>query len=528
MNKNMWRFGSRLLLMTLSLGTLFACVEEFQDIGIGIVDNNRFDAERYVSTVEASTLDVERLKADGLDLPNQRLGQYLLGVYNSPLFGKLEGNIVSQLSLLSNLSRYTGQYGSDTIVVSTMDTVVLNLPFQYSLDGRYDNGTPRYVIDSIIGNQDEAFDLKVYRLDTYLNVFNPTNPSEYNTYYSDRSYNYSDLLNASSDYSFKFSSTDSLGIIKRRSYDTGEVYDIDTLNAESPFPTITIPLSKDYFDQNFVQKFDDAEFDSQNAFTDYFRGVFLEASGEDGALLSLPLDAASIDVYYTNTVMVQSSQEVLDTIKKTVNFPFGGIRTNQYLRSGSSTRNSENLYVQGAGGSEISVSLFGEDTDNSGLPDELEELRTKDWIVNEASLSFYVDTEVYDLSQDSIPYRLFVYRDLGGEDGVQTLDMISPTGGDESLDGRLERDTINNYWRYKLRITKYVTDLMRGDAAFPLNDLRVKVFSPTDVQQAPLDSIVPPYNWTGKGVVLHGANSQDLDKKLKLEIYYSKLNATEE
>ena len=523
MNKNMWRFGSRLLLMTLSLGTLFACVEEFQDIGIGIVDNNRFDTERYVSVVEASTVDTQSLKADGLELANQRLNQYLLGVYNSPLFGKLEGNIVSQLSLPSNLSRESNFYGADTIVISTVDTVVLNLPFQYSLDGRYDNGSPRYAIDSIIGNQDEAFDLKIYRLETYLNVFNPSNPAEFNSYYSDRVYDYSDLLNATNDYTFKFSSTDSLSVIKRRSYDTGEVYDIDTLNSETPFPTITIPLNKDYFDQNFVQKFDDVEFDTQNAFADYFRGIFIESSGDDGALLSLPLDAASVNVYYTNTVLVQSSQRVLDTLKKTVNFPLGGIRTNQYLRSNTPSRNSENLYLQGAGGSEVRVSLFGEDTDNSGLPDELEELRTKDWVINEASLSFYIDTDVYDLSQDSIPYRLFIYRDVGEENGVQTLDMM--LDGDASIGGRLERDTINDYWRYKLRVTKYITDLMRDDAVFPLNDLRIKIISPTDI---PGDTLVRPYNWTGKGVVLHGANSQDLDRKLKLEIFYSKLNALEE
>ncbi|MGB0776875.1 MAG: DUF4270 domain-containing protein [Flavobacteriaceae bacterium] len=524
MTKRMMRLR-KVLILGLSLGTLFSCEEDFQNIGVGIVDNNRFDTDKYVSEVVASTVAIERLNASGLELQNQKLDQYLLGVYNSETLGKLEGSLISQVYIPGSVSRYSTLFGADTTIVSTIDTVILNIPFQYSLDGNHENGSTKYKIDSIIGNQDAAFNLKVYELDTYLNRFDPTNPSEVNVYYSDKEYSYSTLLNGSTDYSYTFNTLDTIEIVKRRTYDTGVVYATDTLNADGPIPLIRIALDKDYFDEHFVQKFDDPEFASQDAFQDYFRGLYIEATGDDGALLSLPFDGAVLSVYYTNTAIDDLTGQPVDTIKKSTLFSLAGIRANNYTRSAAPAADPNNLYVAGAAGNEVSLKLFGEDTDNNGVPDELEELRTKDWILNEASLSFYVDTDVYNMDQDSIPYRMFMYREIEDE-GVQTLDMM--TQGDAALYGYLERDSISDFWRYKLRITNYITDLMSAEPTQTLNDLRLKIISTSDIPNFVGDSIVEPFNWTGKGVVLHGPNSSDEEKRLKLEIYYSKLNTEED
>jgi len=513
------------LILALGLGTLFSCEEDFQDIGVGIVDNNRFDTDKYVSEVVASSVSVERLNASGLGLANQKLDQYLLGVYNSETLGKVEGSLISQVYIPGSVSRVSTLFGADTTVVSTIDTVILHIPFQYSLDGNHENGSTKYKIDSIIGNQDASFDLKVYQLETYLNRFDPNNPSEFNIYYSDKEYSYSTLLNESSDYSYTFNTLDTLEVVKRRAYDTGEVYEIDTLNADGPIPLIRIALDKDYFLDNFVQKFDDPEFASQNAFQDYFRGLYVEATGDDGALISLPFDGAIMSIYYTNTAIDDLTGQPVDTIKRSTLFSLGGIRANNYTRTALPASNPDNLVVSGAAGSEVMVSLFGEDSDNNGVPDELEELRTKDWILNEASLSFYVDTDAYNMNQDSIPYRMFMYREIEDE-GVQTLDML--TQGDAALYGYLERDSISDFWRYKLRITNYIADLMSAEPTQTLNDLRLKIISTSDIPNFVGDSIVEPFNWTGKGVVLHGPNSSDEEKRLKLEIYYSKLNTEED
>ncbi|MGB0837542.1 MAG: DUF4270 domain-containing protein [Flavobacteriaceae bacterium] len=524
MTKRMMSLRS-IVLLGVAIFSLVACEEDFQDIGVGIVDNDSFDTDSYTSAVEAYTVDVEKLNASGLQLTNSSLGQYLLGIYNTDNFGKIEGNLISQLGLPVNAERVAVDYGADTIVVSTIDTVILSIPFQYSLDGTYDGGAPKYSIDSIIGNQDESFSLKAYRLDTYLNYFDPSNPLEVNTYYSNRDYDYSDVLNAFPNELYKFNTLDTLTVVKRYT-DDGYLYDRDTLELEDgPQPKIKLAMNEEYFRTNFLEKLDDPEFDTQDAFQDYFRGVFLESTGDDGALLSMSFGGASISMYYTNTAMVESTGVGVDTIKKSFDFPLTGIRANQYKRSGSKTQNADNLYVQGAAGNEVRVDLFGADNDGNGTPDELEELRTKDWIINEASLSFYVDENEFDVEQDSIPYRMFIYALDDEGRGIQTIDMMQE--GEQALDGWLERDSVNDFWRYKLRITHYVANLLDQDPATELNTLGVKIISTTDYPSTLADTIIQPYNWTGKGVVLHGPKSNSEDKKLELKIFYSELNQEE-
>jgi hypothetical protein len=509
------------LLLTLSFGLLWSCEEDFQDVGIGIVDNNTFSTLKYTADVTASTVAIDRLNASGLDLEQGKLSRYLLGVYSNDNFENLEGNLVSQVFLPANLDTDIFSYGADTIAQSKIDTVLLTIPYSYSLDGNYDNGSRRYSIDSIIGNQDAEFNLNVYRLDYYLNIYNPEMPSELNIYYSDEEYDYSDLLNANPGEPFKFSTTDTTTVVKRRALD-GVQYDSDTINLDEPQPKIKIALDKDYFQTNILDKLEDPEFSTQDDFTNYFRGLFLEATGEDGALISIDFNNAFVEMYYSTTLSVESSNVAFDTLKSSLNLSLGGVRANQYKRTGTPNQNSENLYLQGAAGQELRLDLFGADNDGNGTPDQLDELRTKDWILNEASLSFYIDEDLYDVENDTVPYNLYVFRVDEGED-LQITDVFSQEGV-SSIAGGLERDTINNAWMYKLRITQYINNLVNQNLDLDISTIGVKILNTTDYPRFAGDTVVSPYGWTGKGVVLHGPNSSEESKKLKFEIFYSELN----
>jgi hypothetical protein len=103
------------LLLTVSFGLLWSCEEDFQDVGIGIVDNNTFATQKYTAEVSASTVSVDRLNASGLDLEAGKLNRYLLGVYSNDNFEKLEGNVISQVFLPASLVTNTFNYGADTI-----------------------------------------------------------------------------------------------------------------------------------------------------------------------------------------------------------------------------------------------------------------------------------------------------------------------------------------------------------------------------------------------------------------------------
>ena len=56
---------------------------------------------------------------------------------------------------------------------------------------------------------------------------------------------------------------------------------------------------------------------------------------------------------------------------------------------------NEQIKIQGTAGSEGSITLFGAaDTDGNGVPDQLDELRLKNILVNNALLTIYVDQTV--------------------------------------------------------------------------------------------------------------------------------------
>ena len=65
------------------------------------------------------------------------------------------------------------------------------------------------------------------------------------------------------------------------------------------------------------------------------------------------------------------------------------------------------IKLQGAAGSEATIDLFGADADNNGIADKIEELRAKNWLINDASLTFYINQSA---DTTAIPYRLYLYK----------------------------------------------------------------------------------------------------------------------
>ena len=57
------------------------------------------------------------------------------------------------------------------------------------------------------------------------------------------------------------------------------------------------------------------------------------------------------------------------------------------------------------------LKILGDDNDLNGLPDQLEDLRTKNWLVNDARITLYVDKDVVEPDTTATPYQLFIYKD---------------------------------------------------------------------------------------------------------------------
>ena len=128
-------------------------------------------------------------------------------------------------------------------------------------------------------------------------------------------------------------------------------------------------------------------------------------------------DVSEIKIHYTTE---RESLNVEDSIiqkNETFKMNFKGIKVNLYdnnfdvdLTSQDKINGEENIYLKGGEGSAGIINLFdGADTDGNGVSDLLEEIREKNWIINEANLMVYVNEDISPIDSDKAR-RLFVYN----------------------------------------------------------------------------------------------------------------------
>ena len=183
--------------------TLISCEKEIENIGVNLVDNNKFNTNKVISEVITTNENIDKV-------PANTLPQDLLGVYSDEEFGKLKASIVTQLTLPTFGETYVLGYGKNTLI----DSVIINIPYQSTREADdYSDGKPKFSIDSVFGNEDVEFKLGIYELKTYLNSLDPENPSKSAVYYSDKEFQ-KDNTPFYSD-NFKVNANDTVTYIKR-------------------------------------------------------------------------------------------------------------------------------------------------------------------------------------------------------------------------------------------------------------------------------------------------------------------------
>ena len=485
---------------------IISCEKDFTDIGSSIINNSQFDTKDTILEVDVVSVPITSVRASGISLGGL-LGQYLLGVYNNDDYEKIEASIVTQLNLPTSLDALTGT--TDTSSVHTeLDTVILRIPYQATL---VSGTTSEYTLDSIIGDKEKAFSLNIFEISTFLNSLDPNNPSKNNRYQSDADYTKTgDALNATLDFQFKPNAEDTVIVVSRKLKSGEKFEDIITLN-DNKTPFARIPLNKAKFIE-FMSKYEDAEFLSQEAFNNYFRGLIVEATGNDGSLLSLSFSgtlAPSIELYYTNTVTLNSTQVVLDTILKNDSFVFGGVRNSIYKMGTTPGVLPNQLPIQGTAGNMANITIF---------KDGLSGLRSKNWLINDASLTFYVDQSVVEFDTIASPTRLFLYKNPANSNPTIIKDVL--TEGIDAFDGTRQLSDNNRPDKYNFKITDYVSDLLSG-VSNNNSVLGLKAFNITDAPTSVVDTIVETYNWNPKAVMLLNGSNTNGSRKAQLKISYT-------
>jgi hypothetical protein len=513
----------KILYFSLLLLFSIACESDLNSINASFIDNKNFESKELISEVSFSSDSISSVNSS-------TLGQYLLGVYNNPNFGTLKASFVSQLSLPTSLEYTSESYGADTLVVPSLDGVVLYIPYQATLDVGEDQ-KPRYSLDSIFGTYDSiaesygSFDFEVHELETFLNPLSPSDPSRPNRFDTDRTYETRGVLATVSN--FSPSAKDTVTYVKR-SID-GTVYDTDTIQLTNAAPRIAIPLDTDFFQTKILDKLPakgavaPEVMSSQQDFIRYFRGLYLKTvSGTHASIASLLLSNAFVEMYYTNVVRKVSTGAILDTIKRAKTFSFGGVRASKYEHDHTGASDTDKIYVQGASGFQANIKLFGYDSDQPNIvsPElqSLLEVANDDegnpkWLINEASLTFYVDESNWLSATDKV-FKLFLYKKTPNYNS-QILDYITAASF-SAEEGVLQKDENDAYY-YQFRVTDYITKLLNGTQSKNVDNLGLKVFANGDLPISTSDTLVTSNNWNPRGVVLKG-------KLTKLKINYSVQN----
>ena len=322
-------------------------------------------------------------------------------------------------------------------------------------------------------------------------------------------------------------------------------------------PGIRVQLDSDFFQNNILNKEGGLELLSQANFSEFLRGLHISIVPQVGKnhYILLDLRQASLSLSYeydgVDTNGTASDREDDEVVTKESTFTMNLLRgdntgnvignaVNTFVKddlpleienSLESPENAARIYLKGAGSTYAEINLF----DQVNGREAINEIRAKKWIINEASLVFYVDQA--SLADTSVePPRLYLYNDETNQPlfdaRIDQLDQSSSLASFPLYDGLLEEDSNKKGIKYTIGITSHINNLIVRDSTNATlgltitSDIRstgaVKAMLANDVEKTiPVISTVSPL-----GTVLFG--SQEIigqeDVKLKLEISYTEIN----
>ena len=570
MKKSFLKISSLLFLFVL----LISCDKDFNSLDSEVIGDDHFDLELYdEATVVAYS------KATGVVQTNN-LPLNALGIYKNDFFGTTKAHFVTQVELGSE----NPSFGFNPII----DSVYLYVPYFSELKSTETSGERVYELDSIYGNAETGkFRLKVLENGYYLRDLDPEdNLQSSQKYFNDDKatkidpFKGSELLNNSSNVAqndqFYFSKKE-LYIYKTNGaglyVDSNGAVLSDQNNVtlrvikERKTPGMWLDLKNSFFQQKILDAASTANLFSNNAFKNYFRGLLFEVeeiNPDQGALAVLDFSKAELKILYKAASEAVSVENPTPTrTRRTFSLKMGynastTLRNNSInlleynnsteydagLAGSNEVLGSDRLYVKGGNGSVAFIDLFA--------PTELETLRnnvaTKNWLVNDARLTFYVDkTAMTNVPKTSEPERIYIY------DATNNLVLVDYTFDSSSsanlknskvvFGGMIQRETTGpkKGIKYTIRLTEHIKRILKADSNGEYQDnikigvsvtesinlvSSAKLKAPisangVQISDIPLASILNPL-----GTVLYGNNvaPEDEAKKLKLSIYFTKPN----
>lgn len=526
------------LFLLVSISLVVSCDKEYSEIGDALIGENNFDLSKENYNVVAYNQKITPVQSNNLPVN-------ALGIYANPAFDKTTANFATQLTLASL------NPAINLALNPVIDSVYLDVPYFSTLLSTDVNGNRLFELDSIYGASTGKIKLSVFESGYVINDLDAaTGFQSPQKYYSNQNADFDnlkignrlndDLSVAQNDEFFfdskehKFNTTSSTGAVT---------------TTRTP-PSMRLKLNSAFFSSKIFNA-PQGKLATNDVFKDYFRGLYfkVEQFGADqGGLCSINFAKGTITIKYK-----ENTSLTVDTrIDKTIVLNLSGntvsllnqSNTNLAYESAVNSPNSvlgdEKLYLKGGEGSLAIIELFGPDINNDGVPDELEAIRNNGWLINEANLVFNIDAS--SMANSFEPERIYLYDFTNGTPVLDYLvdgsGAVKPKRAKVVFDGNIKKAPDNGTVKgrgltYKIRITNHIRNLVNKKdtknvklglvvtediAIANFNFLRTASVAPA-FSVAPRASVMNPL-----GTILHGSNSTDESKRLKLEIYYTKPN----
>ncbi|WP_348812206.1 DUF4270 domain-containing protein [Flavobacterium maritimum] len=542
------------MLLVAGVTFLYSCDKEFNAVGDGLIGDNHFDLLEYTSDVVAYNQKIGPVQSDNLPVNP-------LGIYDDPAFGKTTANFGTQVILASA----NPTIGDEPVI----DSVYLSIPYYSTLKTTNTDGSHVYELDSIYGASKAKIKLSVYESGYYMRDLDPVGGFQQpQKYFTDQNTDFESakIGNRLND----FVSTD-----KEQNdgffFDPKEIVEV-TKDADGKdvttrsVPAMRLKLNSEFF-KNKIINAPAGKLATNDVFKEYFRGLYFKvenADGSAGSLAMLNFKGGKITIKYKAKTAITTDEETVKEEKSIVLNLSGNTVSLQgqtdakvnYANATNpaninTTEGDDKLYLRGGEGAMSIVELFdktdligydkdGKLTGPNGVSDELDNLRYpadgKKLLINEANLVFHIDPTTMANSYE--PNRIYLY-DLNNDRPVVDYynDLSKSADAKKSkyvFDGIINKEdkTGGRGLTYKIRITNQIRNLINNadstNVKFGLvvtEDINTitssKLKSPNSFSSyAPKASVMNPL-----GTVLYGTKSTvPADKRLKLEIYYTKPN----
>ncbi len=523
------------LLLLVSILFFVSCDKDYNVIGDALIGENHFDlAKDDLNTVQSTWKKTGSIASNNLDVN-------ALGVLDNSVFGQTNANFATQVQLV------TVNPTIDVALGQAVESVTLYIPyFTNATVTTGTDGRPIYKLDSIYGNKASKIKLSIYENKYLLGNKNTEvgapllDPNYPQLYYTDQNTFFNDkkgtLLYENSAFTFS----------EKEYVVTTPATTTTAATTTYITPGMRVDLDKAFFQKLLFDKSSEGYSLTSNVeFENYFKGLYfnVEKVDAEGVLAMMNFKKGTIVVKYKE----KTSSTVEALVDKSITLNLTGNTVNLLGNEPSTAPDSysspkaDRLYLRGGEGSTATIDLFNpavdvvsyirstktiDETKSNGIPDELDYIKEKGWLINEASLTFYVDQTL--MAGATEPNSLFLYD-------INNQQVLSG--------GVIEKDAAGDGLKYRVRITDYVRGLVKNDnvnirlgvsiaqVASNIKFKKIKDAPPyaqwqqltTVAKNAyffPESSVMSPL-----GTVLYGSAAAVPEaKRLKLEIYYTKPN----